>query len=421
MQYDAELQFFLKLMHNFRVPSDIVVMPGKFDTSLDLGLRSLLNSKYDLETLNKEFWNYLEQLQDHVLYRIHDNYYCYYLMFRLPDSNTEEKKYLVVGPYTVEEVTMLKILRMAEEYALSSETVTALESYYAKLFCINFESYLLILINSLCEVIWGGIDSFTMQEGENLISVDLEPVAERPDYKESEDALITMKELEERYAYENQLMNSISQGQLHKMEMLFSNNDSGRWMEKRSADPLRNIKNYTIILNTLFRKAAESGSVHPLHIDSLSSKFAKKIEQIISIEDCRLLQKEMARKYCLLVKNHSMKGYSLPIQKVLTRINSDLTADLSLKTQASLLNVNASYLSTLFKKETGCTLTEYVNRKRIEKAIFLLNSSSLQIQTIAQHCGITDVNYFTKTFKKWIGMTPKEYRSSFWPDRGGGI
>ena len=118
----------------------------------------------------------------------------------------------------------------------------------------------------------------------------------------------------------------------------------------------------------------------------------------------------MVHKYCLLVKNHSMKGYSLLIQKVLVRIDSDLTADLSLKTQAALLNVNASYLSTLFKKETGQTLTDYVNKKRVEHALFLLNSSSMQIQTIAQYCGIPDVNYFTKIFKKYVGKTPKEYR-----------
>ena len=122
------------------------------------------------------------------------------------------------------------------------------------------------------------------------------------------------------------------------------------------------------------------------------------------------LGKEMVHKYCLLVKNHSMKGYSLLIRKILTRIDVDLTADLSLKTQAELLNVNPSYLSTLFKKETGYTLTEYVNKKRIENAILLLNTTAMQIQEIAQYCGIPDVNYFTKIFKKQIGKTPKEYR-----------
>ena len=157
-------------------------------------------------------------------------------------------------------------------------------------------------------------------------------------------------------------------------------------------------------------KAVESAAVHPIHIDSISSQYAKKIEAVTSEASCISLYKEMVRKYCLLVKNHSLKGYSLLVRKVITKIDYDLTADLSLKVQAEYLNVNPSYLSTLFKKETGMTLTEYINRKRIENALLLLNSTDMQIQMIAQYCGITDVNYFTKTFKKIVGKTPKEYR-----------
>ena len=218
-----------------------------------------------------------------------------------------------------------------------------------------------------------------------------------------------MQLLEERYENENVLLKAVSLGLIHKAEMLM-NNLTTHWMEERASSPIRNLKNYSIILNTLLRKAAEQGAVHPLHIDSLSSRFARKIELITNEKEGISLQHEMVHKYCLLVKNHSMKGYSLLIRKVLTRIDSDLTADLSLKKQAELLDVNPSYLSTLFKKETNCTLTEYVNRKRIEHAIFLLNSTSMQIQTVAQYSGIPDVNYFTKTFKKLVGKTPKEYR-----------
>ena len=105
-----------------------------------------------------------------------------------------------------------------------------------------------------------------------------------------------------------------------------------------------------------------------------------------------------------------MKNYSPLVQRVITIIDSDLTADLSLRKQAQLLNVNASYLSALFKKETGLTLTEYVSKKRVEQAAFLLRSTGQQIQTVAQNCGIYDVNYFTKIFKKITGKTPKEYR-----------
>ncbi len=56
------------------------------------------------------------------------------------------------------------------------------------------------------------------------------------------------------------------------------------------------------------------------------------------------------------------------------------------------------------------TYTDFINKKRVENAKKLLASTSLQIQTVAQHCGILDVNYFTKLFKKYTGMTPGKFR-----------
>ena len=97
-----------------------------------------------------------------------------------------------------------------------------------------------------------------------------------------------------------------------------------------------------------------------------------------------------------------------------SRATGDITREQNAYDQSVNLGVNASYLSTLFKKETGKTLTEYVNGKRIEYAIFLLNSTQLQIQAIAQYCGISDVNYFTRLFKTAVGKTPKEYRDSIY-------
>ena len=81
-------------------------------------------------------------------------------------------------------------------------------------------------------------------------------------------------------------------------------------------------------------------------------------------------------------------------------------------------NISPSYLSALFKQEVGKTLTEYVNSKRIERAMQLLETTRLQVQTIAQNCGILDVHYFSKIFKKTTGMTPKEYRASVTGDTG---
>lgn len=405
MNYKTELFFLLRLLKNFHINTTIVKATDKTFPEFDLGLRRMIYHETDFNW-GDFFSSYTAAAN--TIFRIQDEYLCSYIYLQLPDAETEPS-HLVIGPYTNRDITKRLLLSLADKLSLSPKQFTQLNKYYSNIPLLADEETLFSLITTFGESIWGGLENFSVEYVDNYVSERVEPIASRPDFQEPEEAFLSMQILEDRYAAENQLIHAVSQGLIHKAEIAMSNN-SFLLLEKRLADPIRDIKNYCIILNTLLRKAAEQGSVHPLHIDSLSSRFARKIEQVTSPEGGQTLQKEMIHKYCLLVKNHSMKGFSLLVQKVVTRIDSDLTADLSLKTQAELLNVNASYLSTLFKKETGVTLTDYVNNKRVENAVFLLNSTNMQIQNIAQYCGIPDVNYFTKLFKKYMGKTPKEYR-----------
>ena len=48
----------------------------------------------------------------------------------------------------------------------------------------------------------------------------------------------------------------------------------------------------------------------------------------------------------------------------------------------------------------------------MEHAATLLRTTALQVQTVAQYCGMTDVNYFSKVFKRYVGLSPKEFRQS---------
>ena len=148
------------------------------------------------------------------------------------------------------------------------------------------------------------------------------------------------------------------------------------------------------------------------YIHKISSHYARKIELLTSEKAALVLLKEMMRKYTMLVQNYSLNGYSPLIRNVLVAIDSNLAGEQKLSIHAKRLNTNPSYLSALFKKEVGTTLTSYVTKKRIEQAIFLLNSTKLEIQTIAEYCGFTDLCYFSKMFKKIIGKSPSAYRDS---------
>lgn len=84
--------------------------------------------------------------------------------------------------------------------------------------------------------------------------------------------------------------------------------------------------------------------------------------------------------------------------------------NLSLKTLASQLNVNAAYLGRQFKQETGEFFSDYLNRVRISQAIHLLDTTSLKSLKIAEMVGFTNTSYFFTIFKKVTGKRPGDYR-----------
>lgn len=175
---------------------------------------------------------------------------------------------------------------------------------------------------------------------------------------------------------------------------------------------LRDRKDLCITVNTLLRKTAENAGVHPIHIDSYSNRNIQFIEQMTTSDQYVSFAYKIIHGYCHLIREHSLKGYSPPIRKAITYINTDLAADLSLKSLAAQINVNASYLSTLFKKEVGVPLTEYVNRCRIDHARWLLLITDLPIKAVALQCGIPDIQYFSRMFKRHTGVTPKSYQKT---------
>lgn len=224
-----------------------------------------------------------------------------------------------------------------------------------------------------------------------------------------------MKELAKRYELENNLLDAIASGNADMALACYEEFSSflvssPEKISPRNEDPLRNAKNMLIIFNTLCRKTVERNQVHPIYIDRFSTRFGKKIESLTSQTECAQLPIEMIKKYCSLVRNYSLATYSILIRNTLTYVNVNLFTPITLKDVAKNMNINASYLSAQFKREVGETLTDYIRHQRIRSAINLLNTTNLPIQDIAFQVGIDDISYFSKQFKKQVGMSPMQYR-----------
>lgn len=87
-----------------------------------------------------------------------------------------------------------------------------------------------------------------------------------------------------------------------------------------------------------------------------------------------------------------------------------MNPELSMDMVSEQFHISISYLGTLFKKETGTTFNRYLVAKRIEQAKWLLRNSDDKMVIVAEKCGYKDVYYFSHSFKKVVGMTPKGFR-----------
>ncbi|MFD0671106.1 response regulator [Cohnella sp. GCM10027633] len=102
------------------------------------------------------------------------------------------------------------------------------------------------------------------------------------------------------------------------------------------------------------------------------------------------------------------------IRRIAAYIEENLHENVTVKHLAELYHINASYLSVLFKKETGKTVSEFIQETRMNKAIELLQDPTIRIYEVAERVGFQTAAYFAYLFKKFTGRTPQEYRDYHW-------
>lgn len=93
-------------------------------------------------------------------------------------------------------------------------------------------------------------------------------------------------------------------------------------------------------------------------------------------------------------------------------LNTHLQEDITCEGMAQLVNMNSSYFSKLFKKETGESFSDYLMRIRIERATMLLCHSDLSMEEITGAIGLSNMHYFYRMYKKQTGQTPGAVRKT---------
>ena len=98
------------------------------------------------------------------------------------------------------------------------------------------------------------------------------------------------------------------------------------------------------------------------------------------------------------------------MKKALSYISRNFASPITLEDVAKQVHLNPAYFSSIFKQSIGSSFKEYLNMVRIEESKRLLANTDYSVIDIAIATGFEDQSYFSKVFKKYTGLTPKQYR-----------
>ncbi len=315
-------------------------------------------------------------------------------------EQSEYKGTIILGPFISYIPNDFFISKVIEKNNLSLTYKLQLQEYYKTLPIFDFNDVKIIsslMFNLTSNPFVSGNISYSDNESNDI-------------YRENnnfDDEELT-SEIELRYKLEKEILNAVEKGlkeEALKLEKSFHFQASHR----APNNLLRANKNVAFSFNTLLRLACERGGVSPIYISNVSDKFAILIENISSMAQLDVIATKMISEYCDLVNKFSTKGYSPSIKKAINYIKLNFKNPISLNIIADYIDINPSHLSRQFKKETKTTITEFINRKRIDEAKFLIDQNKYSITEIALMVGFESYTYFGKVFKKITSVTSSEY------------
>ena len=213
MKFQSELDFFIRILKSFNLPNYVVAYPFNDIPDMDLGIRKLLDP-------SKDYRSYLDvnpvDYPGNKIYYALDEFGCNYVFMLLPD--TDPATYFFVGPFLTSPFESDNLYKQAKKYSVPHGLLKQVEYYYRYLPLVVDISSLHNIIISFAETIWGGKDTFTIEQIEDARMTKTKVASGISLYEDNEFPTFSVKRVEERYENENQFILAVSQGKFAKAE-----------------------------------------------------------------------------------------------------------------------------------------------------------------------------------------------------------
>ncbi|KGE18697.1 AraC family transcriptional regulator [Paenibacillus wynnii] len=331
-----------------------------------------------------------------------------YIILRLPNEHLEATT-LVIGPSLYAPLTSDNAASLMRDNGIPLKLQEQWLQYYGSLTVINrMRLYHAAML--LYSLVTGKALSIT-----DLL-LDIRTLEPTPHTSDSLDLNVSYRRentwLHHDPMLEKDMFRHIKNGnkaELLKVQATFTEEKFGL-LSKNSH--LRSKKNLAIASITLATRAAIDGGVFWEIAFTLSDFHIQHIEELKDIPAVDRAQLAALCDFADHVRDNRNSKLSRTAALCQNYIFNHLYEELSLDKLAGVAGLNGSYLSQLFKKETGIAISDYIQRERIEEAKRLIEAHGITLSDIATRLHFNDQSYFTKVFKKYTGTTPKEYRNN---------
>ncbi|MFJ7762758.1 helix-turn-helix domain-containing protein [Bacillus toyonensis] len=314
---------------------------------------------------------------------------------------------IIVGPVLYSRLSETSINGIVNDLQLKINKEEIIR-YYRSLPVLNNMSFLNVSLVLYYMLYQKQLDIADILQ-KNMLVKKVEFEIEQPDVHISEQRQSTLTHIDP--LAERKIFECIKQG---KKEELIKNlrrlPESGELGVLSKTSHLRSQKNSAIAAITLATRSAIEGGVFPEIAYTISDLFIQKLEEIHKNEAIPPFLENALLEFAERVKNSTMQQHSKHINVCQNYIFTHLYGDITLNT-LEIVTLNPSYLSSLFKKEVGISLNEYIQRAKVDESKKLMTYTRHSISEISTLLNFHDQSHFTKVFKKHTGISPKQFKN----------
>ena len=178
-----------------------------------------------------------------------------------------------------------------------------------------------------------------------------------------------------------------------------------------SRNPVTNLKYHFVITTAMITRVCREKGMELEQVFRLSDFYIQKLDDIHTIEEVQKLHDTMVIDYAEKMRRYLRKDTnSKHINACKEYIYAHIKERITIEDLAEEFGVSAGYLSRLFKKETGISVSAYIRAQKIEIAKNLLRFSDYSMIEIANRLSFSSQSHFIQQFRESVGMTPKKYQ-----------